>query len=141
MAEKTSNQSGGIYDYLNWRGDLSFENVPPCEVDNLIFSMISYVDFSGVVDPEVPEGEKKPIALLTATKRYLKLQSGVIRNIGLIIPKEIFTLLLAKKHLRNMGILSATKQPVDVRIYALKTLYDGRSLQTLHVCQLYGCFF
>lgn len=104
MAEKTSNQSGGIYDYLNWRGDLSFENVPPCEVDNLIFSMISYVDFSGVVDPEVPEGEKKPIALLTATKRYLKLQSGVIRNIGLIIPKEIFTLLVRASKSPRFGL-------------------------------------
>ena len=38
-----------IIDYLNWRGDLSFNQDPLNEVDNLIFSVLSYSDFSGVV--------------------------------------------------------------------------------------------
>ena len=38
-----------ILDYLDWRGDLSFALDPLNEVDNLIFSVLSYSDFSGVV--------------------------------------------------------------------------------------------
>ena len=38
-----------IFDYLDWRGDLTFRNDPLNEVDNLIFSVLSYSDFSGVV--------------------------------------------------------------------------------------------
>ena len=38
-----------IIDYLDWRGDLSFNQDPLNEVDNLIFSVLSYSDFSGVV--------------------------------------------------------------------------------------------
>lgn len=103
MAEKNSDQGYGLYDYLNWRGDLSFETVAPCEVDNLIFSMISYIDFSGVVESEADE-TKKPIALLTATKRYLKLQSGIIKNIGLIIPREVVTLLVRASKTARFGL-------------------------------------
>ena len=38
-----------VFDYLDWRGDLSFSDVPCCEVDNLIFSLLSYLDFSGLL--------------------------------------------------------------------------------------------
>ena len=38
-----------IFDYLDWRGDLSFNQDPLNEVDNLIFSVLSYTDFSLVV--------------------------------------------------------------------------------------------
>ncbi len=38
-----------ILDYLDWRGDISFALDPLNEVDNLIFSVLSYIDFSGVV--------------------------------------------------------------------------------------------
>lgn len=38
-----------LRDYIKWRGDLTFEQSPFNEVDNLIFSFVSYVDFSGIV--------------------------------------------------------------------------------------------
>jgi hypothetical protein len=38
-----------ILDYLDWRGDISFALDPLNEVDNLIFSVLSYSDFSGVI--------------------------------------------------------------------------------------------
>ena len=37
-----------LYDYLYWRGDLSFKSVPPNEIDFVIFSVLSYIDFSSV---------------------------------------------------------------------------------------------
>ena len=30
-----------IFDYLKWRGDLTFGNAPLCPVDTLIFSLLS----------------------------------------------------------------------------------------------------
>lgn len=40
---------GTILDYLDWRGDLSFAVSPFNEIDNLIFSWISYVELKGIV--------------------------------------------------------------------------------------------
>ena len=38
-----------IMDYLDWRGDISFDTDPFNEVDNLILAQISYTDFEGVM--------------------------------------------------------------------------------------------
>ncbi|MGN0313774.1 MAG: Mbeg1-like protein [Fusicatenibacter sp.] len=46
---------GNIYSYLKWRGDLSFSERPFCEVDNLVLSELSYMDFKGIV-PTKEEG-------------------------------------------------------------------------------------
>lgn len=35
-----------LFDYLHWRGDLSFQAAPFNEVDNIILSMMTFVDFS-----------------------------------------------------------------------------------------------
>lgn len=38
-----------VFDYLQWRGDLSFQQDGFNEVDNLIFAGLSYIDYEGVV--------------------------------------------------------------------------------------------
>jgi len=38
-----------ILDYVDWRGDLEFQRDPLNEVDNLVFSVLSYMDFAGAV--------------------------------------------------------------------------------------------
>ena len=35
-----------VFDYLDWRGDLSFEQSGFNEVDGLILSILAYLDFS-----------------------------------------------------------------------------------------------
>ena len=35
---------GNILDYLDWRGDITFEQSPFNEVDNLILACFSYLD-------------------------------------------------------------------------------------------------
>jgi len=44
-----------MMDYLDWRGDLTFEVSPFNEVDNLILAQLVYVDFEGIV----PERERE----------------------------------------------------------------------------------
>ena len=45
-----------ILDYIRWRGDLSFTQDPPNEVDALVFASLSYIQYGGQVeqDPETP---------------------------------------------------------------------------------------
>ena len=45
-----------LYDYLEWRGDLSFGNAPLCPVDTLLLSALSYAPFDQVLSPD-PKGE------------------------------------------------------------------------------------
>jgi hypothetical protein len=44
-----------ILDYLDWRGDLSFEQDPVNEVDSLILSTLSYIEYDGIVPFETKE--------------------------------------------------------------------------------------
>ncbi len=45
---------GNILDYLDWRGDITFEQSPFNEVDNLILACFSYLDLD-----EMAEAEKR----------------------------------------------------------------------------------
>jgi len=45
-----------IFDYLEWRGDLSFESSGFNEVDNLILSVLAYVEYDGLVTGEAGAG-------------------------------------------------------------------------------------
>lgn len=58
-----------IMDYLLWRGDLLFSEVPFNEVDNLILSELVYVDFSGIV-PGIHE--RKTITLQAASEIFFQ---------------------------------------------------------------------
>ena len=58
-----------LFDYLRWRGDLTFTQSPVNAVDALIFSALSYISFGGSVEalPEVP------ISLLDTSEEFFKL--------------------------------------------------------------------
>ncbi len=103
MPNKTEKSSGTLYDYLFWRGDITFDEMPPNEVDALIFAMLGYIDFENAVPPDF-QGEKTPV-LLTATKKYLRAQdSKTAKSIGLIIPKEVNTLLVKAAKTARFGL-------------------------------------
>ena len=91
-----------LYDYLDWRGDLSFAAVPLTEVDNLIFSLIAYIDFSEVVSEERKK-DQKPDVLLEVTKGYLKKHPGIYKSPGVMIPKDIITLLARASKTQRFG--------------------------------------
>ena len=83
---------GTVYDYLNWRGDLSFRAAPFCEVDSLILSMLSYVDMKGIV-PE-PGRNVEPPSVWAASKEYLELYPDPKKSkMGVLIPKDIIKMM------------------------------------------------
>ncbi len=64
--------------YLNWRGDLSFDEHPFCDVDNLVLSQLAYVRLDGIV-PSQDEGGS--IRLEDALTRFLD-QGRVLTVMG-----------------------------------------------------------
>ena len=58
-----------VFDYLKWRGDLSFAQDPLNPVDGLIFCVLSYIPFVG----QAAERPNEPIALRDAAADFLSL--------------------------------------------------------------------
>ena len=55
-----------ILDYIDWRGDLSFEVSPFCSIDALVLAQLSYIPFEGIVE----EKFGRPIPLSIAAMRF-----------------------------------------------------------------------
>ncbi|HHY27267.1 MAG TPA: DUF2974 domain-containing protein [Desulfitobacterium dehalogenans] len=67
-----------IFDYLDWRGDLSFAQDGFNEVDNLIFSVLAYLEFDGILPSE---DSRDSISLTEAGEQYFKgLAHQKLRN-------------------------------------------------------------
>lgn len=41
-----------LFDYLNWRGDLTFEHSPFCKIDGIILAQLVYINYTGLVSPD-----------------------------------------------------------------------------------------
>ena len=104
-----------LLDYIKWRGDLTMAQSPFNEVDALALSMITYVDFGGIVPTEA---STMGITLRSAVKAYFtkqvnekkareralccegnppKAKAGEnlrILRLGVVLPGEIHKLLL-----------------------------------------------
>ena len=82
---------GTVFDYIEWRGDLPFSQVPVGEVDNLIFSMLSYLDFKQMVHVSP---KAKPVSFLLAAKRYMQARkNNPTQTLGVLFSPEFITLM------------------------------------------------
>lgn len=78
---------GNILDYLDWRGDLTFEQTPFNEVDNVILSQLSYVNFDNIVPPK---GSQHHITLAEAAEVYFQQYSEEeIQNYGYLLRSSV----------------------------------------------------
>ena len=59
-----------IFDYLEWRGDISFAEDPFNEVDNLILAELSYTDFAGTLSEN-----GRRTSLKNAHRKFFELHS------------------------------------------------------------------
>ncbi len=79
-----------LKDYLDWRGDIPATKDNINEVDNLIFCLLSYVDFEGIL-PRDPAADG--MTLREAAKEYFFAHNeDEHRPLGLIIPAGIIPL-------------------------------------------------
>ena len=90
---------GTINDYLDWRGDLSFRESPLNEVDSLIFSMISYLDYQGMVTESHAESGISIKAV--ANSLFSRNPDPSKLAMGVLIPKEIALTLKKLKETRR----------------------------------------
>lgn len=88
-----------VLDYIRWRGDLSFERAPLCEVDALILSELSYIDFSDVID----ERSTGQLTLRDACARCFALRPYRKDAMGLLVPDSIQELLLEAAECPRFG--------------------------------------
>ena len=93
---------GTLFDYLDWRGDLTFDQCEISEVDSLILSLICYLDFYKIV-PASPAA--KGLTFLAAAKRYAQKHKGEGNNIGLIMPPETVTVATRAARTARFGTL------------------------------------
>ncbi len=59
-----------IFDYLEWRGDVSLGADPFNEVDNLVLSELAYSDFDGILNDTF-----RKVSLKTTNDRYFRMHS------------------------------------------------------------------
>ncbi|MBO5702135.1 MAG: DUF2974 domain-containing protein [Clostridia bacterium] len=80
-----------VFDYIRWRGDLSFEQSSLCEIDALIFCELSYIFFDGIVPENIEDGT---ITLKEAAETFFERNAGKdIITLGELVPREIVDLL------------------------------------------------
>ena len=81
-----------MLDYIAWRGDLSFAATGLCEVDNLIFSKLTFIDLQDILPPY---GSGGTMTIGAAVRQYVEKQGGEKTNLGVLVPKEIYDMFLA----------------------------------------------
>ncbi len=86
---------GTLYDYIKWRGDLSFRDVPINEVDSLILSLLTYLDLKDIV-PSTHDMGSVPIKA-AANAFFAQNPDPKKISMGLIVPKGIVSLFRAVK--------------------------------------------
>ena len=79
-----------VFDYIRWRGDLSFEKSPLCEIDALIFCELSYIFFDGIVPESIEDGT---VTLKEAAEIFFERNAGKdVISLGELVPREIVDL-------------------------------------------------
>lgn len=83
-------------DYIAWRGDLQFSDSEFSDVDALIFTQLSYIDFSGAVSSDMREC----VTLKDAARRVL---GNGAKPLGAVLPADITELLKSAAASRRFG--------------------------------------
>lgn len=65
-----------IFDYIDWRGDLSFQSDPPNEIDALIFSGLSYICYGNAL----AVGNSSGMSLRDAASQILSVPEALSRS-------------------------------------------------------------
>lgn len=80
-----------VFDYLYWRGDLTFAQEPFNEVDSLVLSMICYADFEGIV----PAADETGYITLSEAMTQFSCPESKDKKLGIILPADIVDMVYA----------------------------------------------
>lgn len=116
---------GHIFDYLTWRGDLTFGNIPLCPVDGLILSLLPYIRLEGCV-PASPSAE--PVRLSDAAREALANPAVRAQNEK---HNEFLEALAASARfgqLRLVGAQKTVNREEGIQFAAITVLLPGQAL-------------
>lgn len=105
---------GNLYDYILWRGDLSFESDPINSIDAMLFSLIAYLKFENYINNE-------SIILSEALK--------------MIKENDITYLTSFKEILEIVDLTKSSKRYCDLELHSFEIIYDtSTEMQFAAVC-------
>ena len=90
-----------LLDYLDWRGDLTLEQDPFNEVDNLILAELAFVDFQDIVPP--PGGGTGVELHEAAEAFFARFPEGEKIHMGVFVPDAVPDLLERMAASRRFG--------------------------------------
>ena len=106
-----------FFDYLDWRGELTFDVVPFNKIDALLFAQISYAILDGVVSKSFYE--KKPLAQVT--KDFSDLPDSEERiNIGFLINDRTTELMMRA---------AETARFRNVQVCGFRSIYNEENVE------------
>ena len=91
----TNKDYTNIIDYLNWRGDLSFDIDPFGDIDALILARFSYLDFGDILN-------QSNISVAQAHELYFKDRLSHLKYDH--IDEELFTLMAQSKRFKDLKL-------------------------------------
>lgn len=101
-----------LFDYIKWRGDLSFEVDKFNQVDALLFAQISYIDFSGLLNNRILNA----ISFDELAYNLSRLPDFEKRkNIGAMINPKVVDLFLTA---------AASNRFKNIQVYKYESIYD-----------------
>jgi hypothetical protein len=118
-----------IIDYLDWRGDIPFSVSPFNDIDNLLFTQLSFIDLEGILAPRVSGGG---MPLWEAAEKYFEAHPDETTHMGLIVPAAIRTMIrrMAQceryKNLTLAGYVNRIDENVQKQFAALTILINER---------------
>ncbi len=100
-------QSGSLFYYLSWRGDLTFQQSPFNDVDNLVFCFLCYADLRNI--NITPEENEIGISVKTCYERLINV-GGFPRDLDMLINVDEFRAIANTKRFGDVLI----KDYVDI---------------------------
>lgn len=97
-----------IYDYLNWRKDLSFDADPFNEVDSLVLACFLYAHFDGIIPSNLNE--------------HINLNDAIIAFLNQSADKQTYR---HKDDLELLKLLKDTTRFKDVKCFGYQEVYDN----------------
>ena len=116
-----------LFDYLIWRGDLSFGNASLSPVDALIFSMLTYMDFEGIVPREAGA---EPVRLSDAARAYFARPAVSAKKIDANHERLLHELARSGRFgsLRMLGAKKVLDRADGIQFGAISFLLPGQNV-------------
>ena len=117
---------GSMLDYLEWRGDIALSYSVFNDVDSLILSSLSYVDFDGILpgpgQGEMSLGEAASAFFAAHTEEELAESRTLIAYAPYILKKVVGTVRFGDMRLRNY--VNIVKEEENLQFSALEMVTD-----------------